>query len=303
MPDRFVALGECMVEMAPTAEGTFRMGFAGDTLNTAWYARRCLPEGWAVDYVTAVGTDHISDEMVAFFAGAGLGTAHVARVPDRTVGLYLIQLDRGERSFAYWRSAAAARTLAADPARLATGLAGARLAYFSGITLGILPDEDRPTLYRALDAARAAGTEVVFDSNLRPRLFPSPQAMCAAVTEAARHADIALPSAEDEAVHFGDASPEATAHRYAALGARLVVVKNGGGEITALEDGRLSRHAPVAAHEIVDTTAAGDSFNAGFLGARAAGQPLAVAIEAGAALASRVIGARGALVEAALAPA
>lgn len=296
MADRFLAIGECMVEMAPRADGAYTMGFAGDTLNTAWYVRRCLPEGWAVDYLTSVGTDAVSDRMLAFFTEAGLGTGHIARLPDRTVGLYLIQLDGAERSFAYWRSTSAARTLAADPARLAAALAGASVAYVSGITLAILPETDRPTLLAALDAARAAGTTVVFDPNLRPRLWPTPEAMRAAITEAARHADILLPSFDDETTHFGDPDPEATARRYAALGAWLVVVKNAGGEITALDKGALSRHSPAPAPDVVDTTAAGDSFNAAFLAAHLAGQPMPRAIAAGATLAARVIGHRGALI-------
>jgi 2-dehydro-3-deoxygluconokinase len=296
MVERIVSIGECMVELAPRADGCYVLGFAGDTLNTAWYLRGRLPPDYRIDYVTCVGDDPFSQDMVAFFEQAGLGTAHVARLAGATVGLYMIRLSGGERSFAYWRSTSAARSLARDPSRLEAALAGARIAYVSGITLAILPDADRPTLLEALARARSLGTIVVFDPNLRPRLFPSIAAMRETVTAAARHADVVLPSFEDEQTHFGDASPEATAHRYAALGAPLVVVKNGPGEIVAAEKDRLSRHAAVKAASVVDTTAAGDSFNAGFLAARLGGAPVADAVQAGARLAARVIGARGALV-------
>lgn len=293
---RIVSVGECMVEMAPTGEGTYAMGFAGDTLNTAWYLRRALSADRPVDYLTAVGTDPISARMVAFFEEAGLGTAHVARLSDRTVGLYLIELTNGERSFAYWRGQSAARLLARDVAALEAGFAEAALIYLSGITLAILDPADRARLLEALAAARAAGSAVAFDPNLRPRLWPDPAAMCAAVTEAARHADIVLPSHEDEATFFGDADAAATAARYAAAGATLVVVKDGAGPmVTLTEDGQQS-HPPERVQEVIDTTAAGDSFNAGFLAAHLTGAPLADAVRAGARLAARVIGARGALV-------
>lgn len=295
MTDRFVAIGECMVEMAPQPGGLYAMGFAGDTLNTAWYARRCLP-GWQVDYVTAVGTDAVSDRMMGFLADAGIGTAQVHRRADRTVGLYLIELTKGERSFAYWRGQSAARTLADDPATLAAAVRGARVVYFSGITLAILEPAARGRLLAVLADARAAGATVAFDPNLRPRLWAGADAMRDGIKQGAAVADIALPSFEDEAGVFGDATPRATADRYAAAGARVVAVKNGAAEMLCLAAGAEVRVTPPPVAEVVDTTAAGDSFNAGFLAAWMAGAGARDALLAGAALAGRVIGARGALV-------
>ena len=61
------SIGECMVELAPTEDGLFRQGFAGDTLNTAWYIRALAPAGrHGVRYLSAVGIDDISDRMLAF---------------------------------------------------------------------------------------------------------------------------------------------------------------------------------------------------------------------------------------------
>jgi 2-dehydro-3-deoxygluconokinase len=300
---RVVSIGECMVEMGPAAEpGLFRMGFAGDTFNTAWYLRRRLPAAWQVDYLSAIGTDGISATMASFMEGAGIGTAHLARLPDATVGLYLIELKNGERSFAYWRGQSAARRLAEDDARLRAALDGAALAYLSGITLAILPTPDRARLLAALADYRAQGGHVAFDPNLRPRLWPSPAAMTAAVTEAARLAHIALPSFEDDATAFGDTDLEGTARRYADLGVSEVIVKNGAGRMCALVDGTWHTHDPVPAPSVVDTTAAGDSFNAGYLATRLTGGTVAAALSAGSALAARVVGGRGALVEGATAP-
>lgn len=294
---RIVSVGECMLEMAPQGDdGSYRMNMAGDTLNTAWYLRRALSDDWSVDYVTCVGTDAVSDRMRAFIAGAGIGTSHIARLAERTVGLYLIELHNGERSFSYWRGQSAARLLARDPARLAKALAGAGVAYLSGITLAILDAPDRATLLAALSDLRAAGGLVVFDPNLRPRLWPDTATMCSGIMQAAALADIALPSHEDEATAFGDASPEATALRYQQAGATLVVVKNGPGDVVTLADGVPERHAIPPVRDVVDTTAAGDSFNAGFLAAHLTGATISQSVHAGANVAARVIGARGALV-------
>lgn len=296
MTEHFLAIGECMVEMSPQPGGLYAMGFAGDTLNTAWYARRCLP-GWRVGYLTAVGQDAVSDRMVGFMDAAGIDTAHVMRHAGRTVGLYLIELTDGERSFAYWRGQSAARTLAEDAGRLEAALEGVGLAYVSGITLAILDPAGRATLLSALAKARAAGTTVAFDPNLRPRLWPDPAVMREAIMQGAAVADIALPSFDDEAAHFGDDTPAATADRYARAGVGVVAVKNGAGEMLARGPGAEVRLAPPPVAQVVDTTAAGDSFNAAFLAAWAQGQGLPAAVAAGARLAGRVIGARGALVE------
>ena len=285
---RVVCIGECMVELAPAGGGLLRQGFAGDTFNTAWYLKRLRP-GWTVDYVSRVGTDAISGDMLGFMAAAGIGTDHVARVADRTVGLYLISLDKGERSFSYWRGQSAARGLADDPAALTAALAGAGLAVFSGITLAILTPERRAVLLAAL---RECGAVVAFDPNMRPRLWADRGEMADWVARAAAVADIVLPSFDEEQALHGDATPEVTLARYAGLGVPLVVVKNGGGRMRAT--GATFDPAPV---QPVDTTAAGDSFNAGFLAAHLDGALRVDALAQGAALAARVIQQLGALVE------
>ncbi|PZX18810.1 2-dehydro-3-deoxygluconokinase [Palleronia aestuarii] len=298
MAARFVSIGECMVEMAPAEmDGTFRMGFAGDTCNTAFYLRQLLPNDWDVDYVTAIGCDRLSNGLRDFLDGCGIGTSSIMRRDDRTLGLYLIELQDGERSFAYWRSSSAARTLAEDRQALMDALAGADIVYFSGITLGILDASSRATLLDCADEARSNGARIVFDSNLRPALWPDAEAMCAAVSAAAGHSDIVLPSFDDEARFFGDADPEATAGRYADAGASLVVVKNGEAEIVVREGDAVTRYPSVPAEKIVDTTAAGDSFNAGFLAAHLTGADLGAAVARGAELAARVIARRGAMVD------
>ncbi|SDZ40701.1 2-keto-3-deoxygluconate kinase [Jannaschia faecimaris] len=294
---RIVCIGECMIEMAPTTrDAEYRMGFAGDTMNTAWYLRRLLPHSDEVDYFTAVGSDAASGQMVDFLAREGLGTAHVLRRADRTIGLYMIQLQDGERSFSYWRGQSAARTLAQDAGPLSDALDRAQVAYFSGITLAILPQADRARLLDTLGQFRANGGEVVFDPNLRPRLWQTTEEMTASVMQAAGISDTVLPSHEDEAAWFGDADPAATADRYSKAGARTVVVKNGPGQILACQDGTITEHAPVAVAEVVDTTAAGDSFNAGYLAHRIDGQTIPRSIQAAAELAALVVRSRGALV-------
>lgn len=298
---RILSIGEAMVELGQSDQpGLWRLGIAGDTLNTAWYLRRSLGADWQVDYLSRVGTGAFSQQMLDFLAAEGIGTAHVGRDPDREIGLYAISLTNGERSFAYWRDTAAARRLADDPAALDAALGGAAMAYFSGITVAILPPQGRANLLAALSRARAAGTRVVFDTNLRPRLWADAAAMRQGVSDAAAGADLVLPSFDDEATHFGDTDPQATVARYLALGAGQVVVKNGGGPIDFGGADGSGVVSGLASETPVDSTAAGDSFNAGYLAAWLSGADCAAAIAAGHALSRKVIRHRGALVREAL---
>lgn len=292
------AIGECMVELSPggPADGAFlfRQGFAGDTLNTAWYLRALMPRRCRVSYVSAVGDDQISQRMLDFIRDSGIDVSAVARITGRTVGLYMISLAGGERSFTYWRSQSAARTLADDPARLEAALDGCRIAYFSGITLAILDETARETLLDVLSRFRARGGLVAFDPNLRPALWPDVAAMQRWTSRCYAACDIAFPTFDDAAI-FGDASPEACALRIAALGAFEVLVKGGAGPCLLHANGRPSRIPPPAIVVPLDTTAAGDSFNAGWLAARLTGASAAGAVLKGHALAGRVIRHRGAL--------
>jgi 2-dehydro-3-deoxygluconokinase len=295
MPN-FLSIGECMIELASLGGDLMRKGFAGDTFNTAWYAQAFKPDGWTVDYFTALGDDRASDEMLEFMLAAGVGTSRIRRLPGKAPGLYMIHLDKGERSFSYWRSVSAARELANDRNALAAAVDAADIVYFSGITLAILPPEGRNTLIALARSARRSGKTVAFDPNIRPRLWAGKDEMLATIADAAGTASIVLPGFDDEAAHFGDGSIGDTIARYRRLGAGDVVVKDGARGAT-LAIGDTQFHVPAhPPREVVDTTSAGDSFNGGYLMSLAAGDEPEAAARFAARLAAAVIGHPGALI-------
>ena len=301
-PGLILCIGEAMVELSQSGSpDAWRLGIAGDTLNTAWYLRGLLPETWRVGYLSRVGTGPFSQRMLDFLDAAQIERRHVDRDPTREIGLYAISLQDGERSFSYWRDSSAARGLADDPQRLRDGFADASGLYLSGITLAILPEAARATLLNALQEARNRGAQVIFDPNLRPRLWPDTETMCAQIERAAALSDLILPSFDDEATHFGDADPQATIARYHRLGAGQVIVKNGGGPIFHSGPDGAGDLSDLVREQPVDTTSAGDSFNAGFLAASLQGADTETAIRAGHALSCQVIRHRGALVPEAIA--
>lgn len=297
IPGRILSIGEAMLELSAAGQDDlWHLGIAGDTLNTAWYLRRLLPPDWRVDYFSRVGQGEFSQKMLDFLDAEGIGTKHIARDLIREIGLYAISLVNGERSFSYWRDSSAAKLLGDDPQALDLALTGCKIACYSGISIAILSDQGRANLLSALARARSRGTQIVFDPNLRPRLWPDTATMRAGIQAAAAGADLVLPSFDDEATHFGDADAGETIRRYLSLGAGHVVVKNGGGPMQfggVAGYGALSDLAPDTP---VDTTAAGDSFNAGYLAAMLNDAGCEAAIRAGHALSRQVIRHRGALV-------
>ncbi len=295
---RLLSIGECMVELMPTAGDLWRRSYAGDTFNTAYYARLFLADGWRVDYLTAVGTCAVSAAMLEFIETAGVGTEFVRRIEGGTPGLYMIHLHAGERSFSYWRSASAARRLADDPDHLRRAVASSDVVFFSGITLAILPPEAAGDLLCVLAQARADGRTIVFDPNIRPRLWDDGDRMREAISRGATVADLVMPSFDDEAAHFGDASVARTIARYRSLGAADVVVKDGTRGITLALGNDAPAFVPASpAPRVVDTTAAGDSFNGAFLARLIETNDAVAAATFAAAVAARVIQHHGALVD------
>lgn len=294
---RFVSVGECMIEMAQLASGDYRMGFAGDTVNTAWYVRALLDVSCQVDYVTGLGHDLHSTNIAEFLKKNGIGIDHIRTIRRRRPGLYLINQVNGDRHFTYWRDTSAARLLADNVHEVRAALANADMIYFSGITVAILSPAARNGLLDIISEQRGRGAVVVFDPNYRPTLWRSMSNARREITKAAAGADIVMPTFADDKALFGDEAPEASAARYLALGVRQVVVKNGGEPaLLAGPDGK-EMISPDLNVLSVDPTGAGDSFNGAYLAATLRGCDARSAVKQGHQLAARVIGHRGALLE------
>ena len=297
MARNFLSIGECMVEIAPASKaGLFQRGFAGDTFNTAWHFQRHSGRKWQTSFLSAVGDEAMSTAMLAFISEANINTAHIQVLKGQTCGLYAITLDGAERSFAYWRGQSAAKHLVDDLAALNAAIGEASDIYFSGITLAILSAPARKPLLAALRQAKLAGKSVTFDPNIRMRLWSNENEAKTAISAAAKVATRVMPSFEDENNLFGDASLEATISRYQKLGASEIIVKDGANNTLISSAGFMAEVPAQKVKKPVDTTGAGDSFNAGYLAARLNGFSTVASAKYGHAIAADVIKGRGALV-------
>ena len=293
---RVVCVGEVMVELARGGDGRFAHGCGGDTFHTAIYLARA---GIDVAFATALGDDPYSDGVLALAAAEGVATDLALRVPGRLPGLCLIDADpAGKRQVHHWGEQSPACELFELPdwARVVEGLLSARLVYFSGITLSLYSNNGLGRFLAVVEMARKQGVKVAFDGNFRPRGWRGDLSRTRTVfMEALKRVDIALPTYDDEAVLWGDPSPEATVERLQAFGIGEIVVKNGPNSALVSTGGRQEYVPPPEVVVPVDTTAAGDSFNAGYMAARLSGEGAAAAATAAHRLAGEKIRHRGAI--------
>lgn len=293
---RVISVGEVLIELSRQGDARFGVGCGGDTFNTAVYLARA---GIDVAFATALGDDRYSDDILAMAKAERIATDLILRAQGRLPGLYLIETDaEGERSFSHWRDASPARELfeMADWGKIAEAMMAARLIYFSGITLSLYSNIGLGRFLAVVELARKNGVKIAFDGNFRPRGWKGDLSRTRTVfAEALKRVDLALPSYDDEAVLWGDPSPEATVARLQAFGINEIVVKNGPSSALVSAGGQ-TETVPVPEVVVpVDTTAAGDSFNAAYLAARLAGENAVSAVTVAHRLAAEKVRHRGAI--------
>lgn len=285
---RIACIGEAMLELSVQGNSA-AIAVAGDTLNTAIYLKRNAPD-CQVDYISRLGNCSFSHRIRDFIAEQNVGVETIEMRPDETPGLYAITTnDTGERSFTYWRSASAARTL------FDTGdfsiLEGYEALYLSGISLAILPHQVRLAFLSWLGQS---DVQLIYDSNYRPSLWDSTDHARQITRSMWHRADIALPSIDDEMALF-DETAAGVENRFTAFMGNGALKRGADGPISLGES--VDQTYP-AASQVVDTTAAGDSFNGGYLAALFSGQSQAQALRSGHDLAAQVVQHRGAIIPA-----
>lgn len=264
-------IGECMVELQKSGE-LYNPNFGGDTLNTALYLARLVNgKNISINYVTGIGEDIFSQKMVKAWQAENINTDLVHTSATKNAGLYVIDTDSdGERSFHYWRSDSAARYWLLDVSvpDLVSKLSQSQWIYLSGISLAILPKQALEILFDVLHQCHRQGTKIAFDNNYRANLWSSREEAQSAYRRILKMTDLAFLTFDDEQALFGDASESQSIERAQAMGIDEIVIKRGSNACFVVKDDQL--HEVPARHisNIIDTTAAGDSFSAGYMASR-----------------------------------
>jgi 2-dehydro-3-deoxygluconokinase len=291
---KVACIGECMIELKQAEGGLFSRGYGGDTLNTSVYLARL---GVEVDYITALGDDSLSEEMIAGWAAEGVGTSRVARLKSKLPGIYMIQTDNlGDRRFFHWRESAAARSLMDLPETgdMLASLSSYEVVYLSAITLSIYSAQGRARLIDALHRARKQGARIAFDTNFRARGWPDPDVARAVFDEAFAASDIVLAATEDLLPLYPDESDAQLLERIRSDEAVLKLLSPA--SIVRFDGVSKEVRAEPVTQPVVDTTAAGDSFAAAYIAARLAGSAPVEAARSGHWLGGVVVGYPGAII-------
>lgn len=302
-------LGECMLELSlPQDRGEevsipVAMSYGGDTLNTAVYLSRL---GVKTYYFTALGDDALSQWMIGQWQKEGIHCQYVERVEARLPGLYAIENDAsGERWFHYWRDRSPVRQLLKSPSQresLFDALKQFEMIYFTGITLSLFADEDLAVLFEFLQDYRNSGGVLVFDSNYRPKGWPDIERARKTFHRAYGLCDIALPTLEDELLLYPNSDEKSVVERLGGLGIKEIIVKKGASGSTLYYRDQAVDIAIDFDVTAVDTTAAGDSFNAGFLAGHVKGLSIESSARLGHDLAGTVVQHKGAIIPRAAMP-
>lgn len=303
MKKHFLSIGECLIEHRQQDDGLY---FAGDTYNVALYLARYAASDFTVQYATALGSDDLSRAMMRQWRQEGLDLSVVTQLTDSTVGEYWITLDDdGERHFRYNRSMSAARQMLVNMESYQTicqAIEHADTIYLSAVTLAILAHDCRQTLYALLESARARGADVVMDNNYRAALWSSADECRSTLQQFEQVISLALYSLDDAREMYQQ--PGLSAEKLISdVNVPQAVIKAGlEGYWLATKSNKIEHVSVKPVSNVVDSTAAGDSFNAGFLLGRLQGLSMAMCGDYGYTLAATVVQHAGAIVPRAAMP-
>ena len=287
-----VTLGEAMAMLVADQPGpletvrTFHKRTAGAETNVAIGLARL---GYRVGWLSRLGDDSWGRYLLAEMRREGIDCSHVTVDAQARTGIVLKEraVDGRDPAIEYHRKGSAASRMTCGELDLAF-LTSARHLHATGVFAAVSAT-CLDTQRAAIEAMKAAGRTISFDTNLRPTLWQSREVMARTLNGLAARCDWVLPGLEEGRILTGLSTPEEIAGFYLDQGSQWVMVKLGaeGAYYGGRDRAGYVPAVPVA--EIVDTVGAGDGFAVGVVSALLEGRDIDAAVRRGAWIGARAL--------------
>ncbi|MCP2035456.1 2-dehydro-3-deoxygluconokinase [Planomicrobium sp. HSC-17F08] len=247
--------------------------------------------GHKVGWFSKLGEDSFGQYIHKRIRGEGVDTSSCRFTNQAPTGvLFKEQLSPEDMNVYYYRKGSAASLM--EPADLDEEyIAQAKILHLSGITPA-LSDSCRQTVMRAIEIAKNNNMLIVFDPNLRLKLWSS-EAAKQVLNEIAAEADVILPGLDEGQLMTGEREVETVAEALMGEKDKTIIIKIGseGAYLHTLKEKAYIKGFPV--EQITDPVGAGDGFATGIISGMLRQEPLKLAVERANAIGAMVMGTSG----------
>lgn len=289
-----VTFGETMVLFTPEQflpleyNHKFMKQIGGAESNVAIGLQRL---GHSAGWFSKLGNDPFGRYIHKFVRGEGVDTSHCIYTDEAPTGLFFKEKKSPANIKVYYYRKNSAASLITKEDIDEGYIANAKILHVTGITPA-LSASSREAVFHAMDLARKHNVKIVFDPNIRLKLWSEQEAK-GVLREMAEKADVILPGLDEGELITGKTTPQEIAEALAEGENKIVVVKlgdKGAYYHTANEQGFVEGFA---VSQIVDPVGAGDGFAAGVISGILRNEPISQAVRRGNAVGAIVVGVNG----------
>ena len=290
------SIGEAMIEISNIKNSLYNQSFAGDTLNFCNYLDKKKLNAF---FLSAIGKSEINQSLLDFVKSKNISIKYIKQINQFEVGLYLIKnKDNGEKQFFYWRDESAAKHYFnnIDFLNLYKELKNFDYIYFSGITLSIIHISKLNNFIKLLRLLKSKKIKIVFDFNIRPTRW-NKKNLNNFLDSVLKFVDICFLSGEDMNYWKNKnniKSYEQIVRKYKIK--HSIFRKNAKFTYVFLNKTRYVFKNKLL-KTVVDTSGAGDGFNAAYLSNFIVNNDPVLALKAGSSLGSKIVMKKGAIVD------
>lgn len=290
------SIGEAMIEISNIKNRLYNQSFAGDTLNFCNYLDKKKLNAF---FLSAIGKSEINQSLLDFVKSKNISTKYIKQINQFEVGLYLIKnKDNGEKQFFYWRDESAAKHYFnnIDFLNLYKELKNFDYIYFSGITLSIIHISKLNNFIKLLKLLKSKKIKIVFDFNIRPSRW-NKKNLNIFLDSVLKFVDICFLSGED--MNYWKNKNNIKYYEQIVRKYKLkhsIFRKNAKFTYVFLNKTRYVFKNKLL-KTVVDTSGAGDGFNAAYLSNFIVNNDPVLALKAGSSLGSKIVMKKGAIVD------